>query len=142
MSSNNLSISSKLLNLCHRQITLASSCVCVCGLSCSMWDLITGPGIDPGLLHWERSVLATGPSRKSHHNILLIFVASVMIVHFPFLIVIICVFSLFILVSLPRVLSKINLFSQFSVILISSLYCFIPSAFFGLNLLFVSKVEF
>ena len=30
--------------------------------SCSMWDLVPWPGIEPR--HWEHEVLATGPSRK------------------------------------------------------------------------------
>ena len=34
------------------------------GLSCSMWDLVSWPGIKPGSLHWEWKVLATGPPRK------------------------------------------------------------------------------
>ena len=35
------------------------------GLSCSMWDLVPWPGVEPGSLHWERRVLATGPPEKS-----------------------------------------------------------------------------
>ena len=34
------------------------------GLSCSMWDLVPLPGIEPGPLHWELRVLTTGPSGK------------------------------------------------------------------------------
>ena len=34
-------------------------------LSCSMWDLVPWPGIEPGPLHWECGVLATGPPGKS-----------------------------------------------------------------------------
>ena len=30
-----------------------------------MWDLVPCPGINLGPLHWECSVLATGPERKS-----------------------------------------------------------------------------
>ena len=30
-----------------------------------MWDLVPGPGIEPGALRWELGALATGPSRKS-----------------------------------------------------------------------------
>ena len=28
------------------------------GLSCGMWDLVSGPGNKPGPLHWEHGVLA------------------------------------------------------------------------------------
>ena len=30
------------------------------GLGCGMWDLLPLPGMEPGLLHWKRRVLATG----------------------------------------------------------------------------------
>ena len=33
--------------------------------NCSMWDLVPWPGINPGPLHWEHVVLATGPPGKS-----------------------------------------------------------------------------
>ena len=33
--------------------------------NCSTWDLVPRPGIEPGPLHWERGVLATGPPVKS-----------------------------------------------------------------------------
>ena len=32
------------------------------GLSCSVWDLVPQPGIEPGPLHWDRRVLGTGPA--------------------------------------------------------------------------------
>ena len=35
------------------------------GLHCSMWDFIFRPEIEPGPLHWECRVLATGPPGKS-----------------------------------------------------------------------------
>ena len=34
-------------------------------LSCGMWDLIDNQGSNPGPLHWELGVLATGPPGKS-----------------------------------------------------------------------------
>ena len=34
-------------------------------LSCSMWDLVPWPGVEPRPLHWECGVLATGPPGKS-----------------------------------------------------------------------------
>ena len=33
--------------------------------SCSMWDLIPWPGMEPGSLHWELRILATGSPDKS-----------------------------------------------------------------------------
>ena len=33
-------------------------------LSCSMWDPVLWPGIEPGPLHWEHEVLDTGPPGK------------------------------------------------------------------------------
>ena len=33
--------------------------------SCSMWDLVSRQGMNPGPLHWEGGVLATGPPEKS-----------------------------------------------------------------------------
>ena len=33
-------------------------------LNCSLWDLVPWWGLNPGLLHWECEVLATGPPRK------------------------------------------------------------------------------
>ena len=35
------------------------------GLSCSMWDLVSQPGIEPGPPVWECEVLVTGPPGKS-----------------------------------------------------------------------------
>ena len=35
------------------------------GLSWSLWDLASWPGIELGPLHWELGVLATGPPGKS-----------------------------------------------------------------------------
>ena len=35
-------------------------------LRCSMWDLVPCQGLNPGPLHWELGVLATGPPGKSH----------------------------------------------------------------------------
>ena len=41
--------------------------IATCGiLGCSMWDLVSWPGIKHGPLHWELGVLATGPLGKSH----------------------------------------------------------------------------
>ena len=37
----------------------------ILGLSCSMWDLVPWPGIEPRPLRWEQGVLATGPRGKS-----------------------------------------------------------------------------
>ena len=37
----------------------------VLGLSCRMWGLVPWRGIEPGPLHWEQGVLATGPPGKS-----------------------------------------------------------------------------
>ena len=34
--------------------------------SCSMWDLVPRPGMEPSPLHWECRVLAIGPLGKSH----------------------------------------------------------------------------
>ena len=34
------------------------------GLSCSMWDLFPDQGCNPGPLHWEHGILATGPPGK------------------------------------------------------------------------------
>ena len=34
-------------------------------LSCSVWDLVSWPGISPSPLHWELGVLTTGPPGKS-----------------------------------------------------------------------------
>ena len=36
-------------------------------LRCSMWDLVPCQGLNPGPLHWELGVLATGPPGKSSH---------------------------------------------------------------------------
>ena len=36
-------------------------------LSCSMWDLVPWPGIDPGPQHWKRGMLATGPPWEFLH---------------------------------------------------------------------------
>ena len=33
--------------------------------SCSNWDLVLWPGIEPESLHWEHGVLATGPPGKA-----------------------------------------------------------------------------
>ena len=33
--------------------------------SCSMWDIVSRQGMNPGPLHWEGGVLATGPPEKS-----------------------------------------------------------------------------
>ena len=35
-------------------------------LSCGLWDLVPWPGIEPGPLHWECGILATGLPGKSH----------------------------------------------------------------------------
>ena len=42
--------------------------------SCSMWDLIPWPGMEPGPLCWELRILATGPPDKSR---LLVFKATI-----------------------------------------------------------------
>ena len=34
-------------------------------LSLGIWDLVPWPGIEPGSLHWECEVLATGPPGNS-----------------------------------------------------------------------------
>ena len=36
------------------------------GLTCSVWDLIPSPGIEPRPLHWRLRALATGLPGKSH----------------------------------------------------------------------------
>ena len=36
------------------------------GLRCGTWDLVPCQGLNPGPLHWELGVLATGPPGKSH----------------------------------------------------------------------------
>ena len=36
-------------------------------LSCSMWDLVPWPGIDPGPQHWKQGISATGPPWKFLH---------------------------------------------------------------------------
>ena len=38
-------------------------------LRCRMWDLVPGPGIEPGPLRWEQGVLTTGSPGKSLLNV-------------------------------------------------------------------------
>ena len=37
-------------------------------LSCSIWDLVSWPGLNLDPLHWEYSVYTTGPPGKSQMN--------------------------------------------------------------------------
>ena len=46
-------------------------------LSCGMWDLVPRQGSNLGPLHWEHRVLATGPPRKSHHILFIIYTGKV-----------------------------------------------------------------
>ena len=52
---------------CLHLILVAASRI----FSCSLWDLVPWPGIKWGPLHWENRVLATGPTGKSHSQIVL-----------------------------------------------------------------------
>ena len=36
--------------------------------SCSLGDIVSGPGIEPSPLHWKPGVLATGPPGKFPHS--------------------------------------------------------------------------
>ena len=40
-------------------------------LSCCIWDLVPWPGMEPGPLHWEPGILATGPPGKPPNVIFL-----------------------------------------------------------------------
>ena len=55
-------------NLKHME-SLVAAFRFVCFKSCCIWDLVLWLGIEPGLLHWEHRVSATGPPGKSHHLI-------------------------------------------------------------------------
>ena len=49
-------------------VFIAACGIFSCGtwtLSCSMWDLVPLPGIEPRSLHWKHGVLATRPPGKS-----------------------------------------------------------------------------
>ena len=43
-----------------------------------MWDLVLGSESNPGPLHWELGVLATGPPGKSAKLILLLFFSVIL----------------------------------------------------------------